>query len=293
MKLLLTGAGGLLAREFSDLAPAAGHTLVALPRAELDVTDARAVHAALDRHRPDVVLNCAAYTAVDRAEANADAAFRVNRDGARYVAEAAAAYGAVMVHPGTDFVFDGRARRPYRPDDPLAPLGVYGRSKAEGERAVLDASSRHLVVRTSWLYGAGGRNFISAILERAERGLPLRVVSDQRGRPTWARNLAGTILELLAVRPPVSGIWHATDGGEATWLELAREALALRGLDADIEPVSTEAWGAPAPRPPYSVLDVSATEALLGRPMMPWRQALREFLDRLQAPPLRSADGDA
>ncbi len=280
MKLLLTGAGGLLGHEFAALAPAAGHTLVALPRTELDVTDARAVHAALDRHRPDVVLNCAAYTAVDRAETAPAAAFRVNRDGARNVAAAAAERGCVMVHPGTDFVFDGRARRPYRPDDPVAPLGVYGRSKAEGERAVLDASSRHLVVRTSWLYGAGGRNFVSAILERAERGLPLRVVSDQRGRPTWARNLAGTILELLATRPPVSGVWHVADGGEATWLELAREALALRGLDADVEPVSTEAWGAPAPRPLYSVLDVSATEARLGRPMMPWREALRGYLGR-------------
>lgn len=288
MKVLLTGAGGLLGTELQRIvagdpavlptlpAPPGDHLLVPLAHADLDVTDADAVRRAFTRHTPDAVLHCAAYTAVDRAESEPLAARRVNVEGATHVARAAARAGAVMVYPSTDFVFDGRSSQPYRPDDPPDPRSVYGRTKLEGEEAVRAAGSEHLVVRTSWVYGAGGGNFVDAILERARAGKPLRIVADQTGRPTWARTLAATLLELM--ERDVRGLWHVADAGATTWHDFARGFLEMAGLEARVEPVSTEAYGAPAPRPRYSVLDTSATEELLGRPMTPWREAVARYL---------------
>jgi dTDP-4-dehydrorhamnose reductase len=287
---------------------------VPLGREGADVTDLEAVRAAIrtafdsargsgplsgpgstPASRPSLwVIHCAAYTAVDRAESDPDQATRVNRDGAENVARAAAEAGARFAYISTDYVYDGDRDRPWLPTDPVAPRSVYARSKLDGERAAERAirggdgggpgaghagrvTDAPLIVRTGWLYGAGGRNFVRAILDRAERGEDLRVVDDQRGRPTWARNVAEVVLD-LAERGG-AGIWHVADGGDATWLEFAREAVRLRGLEVRVEGVSTQTWGAAAPRPGYSVLDLTATEDALGRAMMTWKEALRRFLD--------------
>jgi dTDP-4-dehydrorhamnose reductase len=273
IRLLVTGAAGLLGTEVVAAAVRRGHAVRSAARADIDVTDREAVRAALAgtprADRPAAVVHCAAYTAVDGAEAE---------PGAANVAAAAAEAGAWLVHVSTDYVFDGDARVPYPPDHPAAPRSVYGRTKLEGERVALASSPSALVVRTSWLYGAGGRNFVTSMLARGRGGGEprLRVVDDQWGRPTWARNTAEGILDLLDHR--ARGVWHVADGGEATWLELAREAFRLCGIATSLGAVSTEAWGAPAPRPAYSVLDIRATEALLGRTSMHWREALRRFL---------------
>ena len=272
MRVLVTGARGMLARALLRELERRGHEVVGLGRDALDVTDADAVERAVREWVPDVVVQCAAYTRVDDAETDEAAAFAVNAEGTRNVARACRAVGARLVYPSTDYVFDGRASSPYRPDHPPAPLNAYGRSKLAGEEAAREAGD-WVVARTSWLYGAGGRNFVSTILRRAMEGTPLRVVDDQRGTPTWTGALAVTLVGLLEADVP-SGIYHTTGRGETTWYGFAREALRLAGIDADIVPVPTEAFPTPARRPRYSVLDCSSTEAVVG-PLPDWRDALR------------------
>ncbi len=186
-----------------------------------------------------------------------------------------------MVYISTDYVFDGEKRTPYLPSDPVRPLSVYGRSKLAGEAAVARAldDPAPLIVRTGWLYGAGGRNFVTTMLGLAGRGGTLRIVDDQWGRPTWVRHVAHIVLDLM--RADLSGVWNVGDAGEGTWLDLARETFRLRGLNVETQGVSSEEWGAAAPRPRRSILDLSATEAALGRPMTDWRHALEELLGEI------------
>lgn len=288
MRILVTGAGGLLGGELQRVlsrdpallptlpAPPADHHLVALTRADLDVTDAAAVRHAVRRHAPDAVLHCAAWTDVDGAEARPREARRVNVEGAAHVARAATAAGAVMVYPSTDFVFDGEKDEPYLPDDPPRPLSEYGRTKREGEEVVRAAGPDHLVVRTSWVYGTGGGGFVRTVLDAARAGRALRVVDDQVSRPTWSRNLAAVLLEL--VEGGARGTWHVADAGTVSRHGLALELLEMAGLETEVEAVSSDEFGAVAPRPRWSVLDTAATEARLGRPMVPWREALRRWL---------------
>jgi dTDP-4-dehydrorhamnose reductase len=275
VKILVTGARGLLGTEVVADARARGHEVIALGREALDVTDAAACRRAMEAPRPDAVIHCAAYTAVDRAESEPELARALNRDATRNVAEAAAAQGATMVHVSTDYVFDGRKRTPYLPSDEPAPISVYGRTKLEGEISAREAAPGALVVRTSWLFGAGG-GFVSAMLRRAAAGERLRVVDDQCSRPTWAPDAARATVDLL--ESGAQGTWHVAGGGECTRLELMRDALRARGLRVEVEPISTANFGAPAPRPAYSVLDLTATEARLGRRMRDWREALRQCL---------------
>ncbi len=276
LRIAVTGASGLLGARVAREARSRGHDVAALDRAALDVTDAERVRAAMEAYGPDAVIHCAAYTAVDRAEAEPERARSVNVEGTRNLARSAAAVGALMVYPSTDYVFDGRKSTPYLPDDPPNPLSVYGHTKLEGEHAVTEAGCDALVVRTSWLYGAG-KGFVPGILGLAAGAGPLRVVDDQTGRPAWVGNAAPLVLAL--VERGERGVWHLADGGECTRLELAREALRLRGEPIEIEAISTEEFGAAAARPPYSVLDLTRTERALGRAMMDWREALRRFLD--------------
>lgn len=275
--VFVTGAAGLLGREMVRAATARGYHVVALAHTDLDVTDAPAVRSVVRAHTPTHVIHCAAYTAVDGAESEPELAMRVNRDGTESVAKAAAQASAGLVYFSTDYVFDGLKVEPYLSSDSPAPVNSYGRSKLAGEYAAADAHPDPLIIRTGWLYGGGGSSFIQAILKRAATGKGLRVVDDQHGRPTWTRNLAEGTLELLDAG--AKGVVHFADGGEATWVDLARAALTLSGYEIEVEPVSTEEWGAPAPRPRYSVLDLTATEAVLGCSMMHWREALRRFLE--------------
>lgn len=277
MKVLVTGARGLLGSEFVRAVQGRGDTVVGLGRKELDVTDAGRVRDVALAASPDAIIHCAAYTAVDAAENASDEAMRVNRDGARNVAKAASETEARVVYISTDYVFGGTASRPHRPDDAVDPQSVYARSKWLGEEAVAEETGgQALIVRTGWLYGAGGKNFVDSMIRHGRGGGPLRVVDDQIGRPTWARNVANVVLELLEAK--VAGVWHVADGGTASWLQLAATAFELVGLETPVSSVSTEEWGAAAPRPPYSVLQLDRTEAVVGHVMQPWELALGEYL---------------
>ncbi len=282
MRLLITGARGLLGTELVDRASRLGLEVHATDIDEMDVTDRGAVESVVGSLEPEVILHCAAYTAVDRAEAEPDAAMRLNRDGTRNVARAAAKAGSLLVYLSTDYVFDGEKRSPYLPEDPPNPQGAYARSKLAGEEETAAAGGEWLMVRSGWLYGSGGKNFVDTILGMAEERGSVKVVSDQKGRPTWAGSLAPTVLDLLATG--ARGVYHAADRGEATWLELAEKALALAGIEAVVVPVSTEEWGAPAPRPEYSVLDLEKVESLLGRAMPRWEDSLRHYLEEGLSP---------
>ncbi|HEY1927206.1 MAG TPA: dTDP-4-dehydrorhamnose reductase [Caulobacteraceae bacterium] len=286
MRVLVAGAGGQLANELEARAPGDGE-VVALTEVELDICDASAVAAAVARHNPEWIFNAAAYTAVDRAESDAETAYKVNRDGAAILARAAVEAGAKFVHVSTDFVFDGQTSCAYRPDDPTAPLGVYGASKLAGETAVAEAAPGSLIVRTAWVYSPWGGNFLKTMLRLfAERG-EVRVVADQIGTPTSASTLADTLWGLS--RAGASGVFHCTDAGVASWYDFAQAiaeeayALGMVGRQARVLPIATSDYPTPARRPGFSVLDKSATWAVLGEPAPHWRVAMREVLMRLKA----------
>lgn len=277
MKAVITGASGLLGTAVTAACLDRGYVVAPCSESELDVTDPEGCSRVMAREAPDVVVHCAAYTAVDRAEQEAEAAFAVNEDGARNVARAATAVDALVLYPSTDYVFGGEdGGRPWAIDDQPAPQGVYARSKWAGERAVRRHGRRYLVVRTSWLYGPGGSNFVDTICRLARAGEELRVVDDQRGRPTWAPGLASTLMEL--VEAGAEGTLHVADDGTTTWYELARSALALARIEGRVLPVSTADYGAAAPRPACSVLDLSEAERILGRSFPHWRTQLRRHL---------------
>jgi dTDP-4-dehydrorhamnose reductase len=276
MRILITGAGGMLGQAVTRvLSENLSDDVRPLPRSELDIVDSDAVRRALQQSRPEVVINCAAYTRVDDAERDKDLAYRTNGLAATHLARCCQEIGARYVYPSTDYVFDGTTRTPYAPDAESHPIGVYGRSKRAGELGAREAGD-YLVVRTSWLYGPGGRNFVRTIANAARAKKPLRVVADQRGSPTWTFDLAHVIAGLIEHAAP-TGTYHATNSGETTWFDLAVEICLRLGLSPDVEPCTTEEYGAPAPRPAYSVLDCSATEELIGR-IRPWETALRVAL---------------
>jgi dTDP-4-dehydrorhamnose reductase len=277
MRIAVTGSGGMLGQDLLPALATARHDVVALDSAALDVTDTDAVRDRIAHEKPDAVIQCAAYTAVDAAETGGEAeAFRVNAEGARNVARACAEVGALFVYPSTDYVFSAPAERPRRPEDPVAPLNAYGRSKLAGEEAAREAP-RHLIVRTSWLYGRGGANFVDTITRLAGERESLDVVDDQVGIPTWTASLARTLAALLRVG--AEGVLHATDGGPpVTWYGFAREIARLRGLSVRLVPVPTSGFPRPARRPRYSVLDCSRTESLLGARLPDWRTMLAEYV---------------
>ncbi|MER7127955.1 dTDP-4-dehydrorhamnose reductase [Streptosporangium saharense] len=273
---LVTGASGMLAAELLGLLRARGESVVALTRDDLDLRDGRAVRDVVTGHGPDVVVNCAAWTAVDDAETHEREALAVNGHGVRALAEACGRLGALMVQPSTDYVFDGTGTEPYPEDAPTSPVNAYGRTKLAGERAVLETlPETGYVLRTAWLYGAAGGNFVSTIagLERTRPALD--VVEDQLGQPTWAGDLAARIVELVRIAPE-PGVYHATCSGRASWYELAREIFTLLGADPErIRPVSSTEFPRPAPRPAYSVLGHDRWTTAGLPPMRDWREALR------------------
>ena len=283
MKLLVTGAGGQVGAEVARLAEAAGVEAVGLDRAALDVTDAEAVRRSVEVVRPDVVVNAAAYTAVDRAEAEPDRAFAVNRDGAAHVAAACAEAGVPLVHLSTDYVFSGAKGAPYVPDDAPDPLGVYGASKAEGEAAVRDRLDRHLVLRTAWVFGGARANFLATILRLAAERDRLRVVDDQWGHPTWARDVARAALagaRRAAAGDAPWGTLHAAGTPLATWHDLA-ETVVAEGAAAGlapavpVEPIPTEGYPTPAQRPSRVELEIEPSLAALGLGPLDWRAGVR------------------
>jgi dTDP-4-dehydrorhamnose reductase len=290
VKVLITGAQGQVGRCLLASAPA-GVTAVGLTRAQLDVGDAEAVKRTVEQQRPSVIINAAAYTAVDRAETEVDAARRVNGQGPQHLARAAGAHGARLLHISTDFVFDGRASQPYAPDAPTAPLGVYGLTKLEGEQAVRELLPQaSVVLRTAWVYAAQGANFLLTMLRVMAEKHQVRVVADQIGTPTAADSLA-QVLWGLAQRPQICGVHHFTDAGVASWYDFAMaicEEATLLGLlppGIGVAAITTADYPTAARRPAYSVLDKRTLLAALPLDHQHWRVSLRRVLRSLQSPP--------
>ena len=277
MRVLITGANGMLGRDLQQAL--AGRDVTALARADLDVTDAAAVAAAVRGH--DAVVNCAAYTKVDDAETHEDLAYAVNAMGTANLAAACAENGARFVTVSTDYVFDGNATAPYAEDLPRDPINAYGRTKAAGEELALAAHpAGTYVVRTAWLYGEHGPNFAQTMLNLAKTKDTWAVVDDQLGQPTWTADLAAQIVALLDSSAP-AGIYHGTNSGQATWYEFARAVLEESGLDPErITPTDSAAFVRPAPRPSYSVLGHDAWATAGIAEMRPWREALADAVQR-------------
>jgi len=276
VRVLVTGAGGMLGTAVVPALERAGHEAIALTRAELDVTDAARVRAAVVDRSPEWVCHLAAFTDVDGCESRPEHALRVNGEGAGHVAAAAREAGAAVLSISSDYVFAGDDPRPRRESDPVGPVSAYGRSKLAGEEAVRAANPRHLIVRTAWLYGRGGRNFVDTIRERALAGIPLAVVDDQRGSPTWTVDLATALLALMETS--ATGTLHATNAGDCTWYEFACEICAQVGAHVDVARRSSADLARPARRPAYSVLDTSQLRQRLGHELPHWRDGLARYI---------------
>lgn len=299
MSILVTGRRGQLATALVEEGGRRGVAVIAAGRPELNLTDAASVARALREMSPELVINAAAYTAVDKAESEAAAARDVNALGAARIAEACAARGVPLIHISTDYVFDGRKGAPYVESDATAPTGIYGASKLEGERLVAAACRRHVILRTSWLYSPWGSNFLRTMLRLAETKAEIGVVDDQLGNPTYAPHLAGAILDVAArlrQEPPASvwGTYHLAGAGSTSWCGLAREifrvSAALGGPSARVRPIATHAYKTAARRPADSRLDCSLARSVFGVALPPWREGVRDCLARL---PLAAARGGA
>ncbi len=295
MRLLIAGWQGQVARALVEMAPGRPDvTACAVGRAALNICEAKSIERALSAISPTVVINSAAYTAVDKAESEAERAFALNRDGARLLAEAAAKRGIPIIHISTDYVFDGTKREPYIESDATSPVTVFGRSKLDGEQAVRDANPRHIILRTSWIFSPFGRNFVKTMLTQAEAQPRVRVVEDQRGSPTYAPHLVTSILALAGIvsRADAEGPWgvyHAANAGTATWRELAEETFArsrtLGGPSAEVEGIRSADYPTPARRPANAQLDCSKLSQTFGLQLPPWQDGVASCVARILNPP--------
>jgi dTDP-4-dehydrorhamnose reductase len=290
MKILVAGAQGQLARALDACASSnSGHLLLTRGRPELDLTNPTSLANAVGALRPDLIVNAAAYTAVDDAEREQALAFAINRDGAGALAAVAARHDCPIIQISTDYVFDGAKLSAYCEHDATGPTGIYGRSKLEGETAVAEANARHIILRTAWVYAAHGGNFVCTILRLARERPELRVVADQRGNPTYAPHLAEAILmladKIVAERAPAWGIYHAAGQGETTWHEFAvaiLEAAPRLGIaEVPVRPVTTAEFSRPARRPANSCLDCGKLERTFGLRLPHWRQGLEACIAQL------------
>ena len=288
MKVLVLGGGGQVARAVAACAPA-NTVVLAKGRQELDITDEATLAAAVAESGADWIVNGAAYTAVDKAESEADLAQQINDTAVGLVARAATRHGSRLLHLSTDFVFDGQSNRAYLPTDPTNPLSIYGATKLGGEQQALSQGGDAIVLRTAWVYASSGRNFALTMLRLLRERDEVRVVSDQIGTPTWATGIAGAIWGLIG-EAAAGGIYHWTDLGIATWYDFATaiqdEALTLGLLARAIPviPIATAEYPTPARRPAFSVLNTESTRALVKAPARHWRHNLRMMLDELRTP---------
>jgi dTDP-4-dehydrorhamnose reductase len=280
VRILVTGANGMLGNDVRRVGERAGHELILVDLPELDITDAEAVACFYERERPEATINCAAWTNVDGAETQHEAAHAVNADGAGNLARAAAAIGTPMLHISTDYVFDGVAPldtdgrvRPYIESDPTGPRSVYGETKLAGERQVLAASSDHAIVRTAWLYGVDGPNFVATMLRLASEREVVQVVDDQIGSPTWSGHLAPAVVGLI--ERGVSGLVHLTGAGAVSWNGFAKEIFRQAEVGCRVEAIASSEMARPAPRPAFSVLETEREDVL---PMGPWQDGLAGYL---------------
>jgi dTDP-4-dehydrorhamnose reductase len=291
MKLLIVGSSGQLARSLIGLKAATAVGLMAIGRPVIDVRMPDSIARAFDRHEPDLVVNTAAYTAVDQAETEPAAAHAVNAAGAGHVAQACQRRGIPLIHTSTDYVFDGAKPSPYGEDDQTAPLNVYGASKLAGEHLVANLCPHHIILRTAWLVSSYGRNFVTTMLRLAETRPRLDVVDDQHGSPTYAAHLAAAILsitERLASRTAPWGVYHAAGAGEATWCDVAREVFrvsaSLNGPSAPVRPIGSADYPTRARRPANSRLNCRKLEQAFGVRLADWRAGIAECVRSLHAP---------
>ena len=282
MKLLITGVTGQLGGEMVAALRGQDHEVIAADEERMDFLHPQQAATVVGAEQPDWVINCAAYTQVDRAESEPEAAFTINRDAPAQLARAVAGYGGRFLQVSTDFIFDGSQTRPYVEEDVPNPLGVYGRSKFEGEQAVLAALPNAIILRTAWVYGVHGHNFVKTMLRLAGEGKPLRVVSDQIGTPTWTRDIVMAIKAL--VEQEAAGTYHFTAAGETSWQGFANaifEEAVAAGIElqtTQAEPIPTSEYPTAATRPAYSVLDTTKIRPCLSAPIPDWRDSLKKML---------------
>lgn len=269
-RILVTGANGMLARDLCPMLEDADFEVIETTRNELDVTDELQVRRVISDVKPDYVIHCAAYTNVDKAEEEAEIAELVNAKSAEYIAKACNSNNAIMIYISTDYVFDGTKKTPYVPEDTTNPTGAYGLSKLHGEEAVRKFCPAHYIIRTSWLYGHHGKNFVETMISLAEK-TELKVVDDQVGCPTWTVDLSDAIISFIDEEPPF-GTYHACGAGSTSWYGFAKEIFDLMSLNVNLIPCTTEEFPRPAKRPAYSVMD---NEGLL----RDWKQALQEYIE--------------
>ncbi len=290
MNIIITGANGQLGRELVRQAKSTNFEVHPFDHQQLDITDENRIKQVLASLSPAVVMNAAAYTNVDRAEDEPDRAYAVNADGPAYLARYCADHRHVLIHISTDYVFDGTADRPYQESDPIAPLGIYGQSKAKGEAAIRSALPEHIIVRTSWLYSVYGHNFVKTILKLAAAKKALKVVADQQGSPTSAADLAAAILiiarKMGAAEKLTWGTYHYCGAGITTWHGLANKIIELATPYTPLqirqaEAISTADWPTRAPRPLYSALDCTRLKVEFGIDTPPWQQSLQDTIERI------------
>ena len=275
MKVLVTGAKGQLGQDLVSILSQSGLSVYGYGRQDLDVTNLDSVRPVITQIQPDVIVHAAAYTKVDQAESDADEAYRVNAFGSRNVAIVAEEIGARICYISTDYVFDGSASSPYQEYDQTNPLSVYGKSKLAGEELVKSLCSRYYIVRTSWVYGQHGHNFVKTMLRLAEERNEVKVVDDQIGSPTYTIDLARFIEEL--VQTEKYGIYHASNTGVCSWYEFAKAIFEEVGIDIEITPIKTKDFPRPAPRPLYSVMDHMAIRANGLTDLRHWREGLKDY----------------
>ena len=274
---VITGAGGMVGTDLRDALESRDVDVLAFAKNELDITTPRQITQVVSEHRPSIIVNCAAYTKVDDAESNEHTANAINGSAVEFLASAADSVDALLIHISTDFVFDGEKRTPYEVNDKTNPLSAYGRSKLLGEIAASHAK-QHLILRTAWLFGVHGPNFVEAIRNQIRKGVEsLRVVDDQRGRPTYTPHLASAIFR-LAQSPDARGIVHYADEAECTWFDFAKAIVEESGAAVRVTPVTTAEFPRPAKRPAYSVLSTERYERLTGVKPDSWREGLQEYL---------------
>lgn len=282
-KILVTGAHGQLGNELNKLAAAQGNYLFTFAdHVHFDIADQKAVKDFIAKDAYAFVINCAAYTAVDKAETDKETAFKVNGDAAGYLAAACKATGAKLIHISTDFVFDGTISRPLLEDDPVNPLGVYGASKLEGEKLVVTHNPGSIIIRTSWLYSSFGNNFVKTIIRLCKEKPALNIIADQVGSPTYARDLAAAILHIINSGKWTAGVYNYGNEGVASWYDFAIAIRDMAGLSTPINPIETFQYPTPATRPKYSVLNKRKIKETFGLQIPYWRDSLKDCMQLLK-----------